>query len=52
MIYIKKKNCSPLRRAIFNSFGHKTQIKEETALNITNAFSKIFLEFFSCSKTV
>jgi hypothetical protein len=42
MTYFLSKKNSPLRRAIFQIFGHKTQIKEETAQNIEKMpFSKI-----------
>jgi hypothetical protein len=47
LTYFKKKIVSHLRRAIFQIFGNKTLIKEETAENIEKAFSQIFLEFFS-----
>jgi hypothetical protein len=37
---------------IFKSLGHKPPIKEETAHNKKNAFSKMFLEFFFWSITI
>jgi hypothetical protein len=39
---LKEKN-SPLRRAIFQIFGYKTQNKEETAQNEKNTFLKLVL---------
>jgi hypothetical protein len=45
----QEKNCSPLRRAIFLIFGHKTPIKEEIAHNKEICFCLMFLELLSVS---
>jgi len=51
MTYLKTKKILPLRRAIFQIFGHKKRLSQKTTQNEKNAFSNMFLDIFSSSKT-